>query len=98
MNPNIETLKANRSVIINELNKAFKYDDMDIKDLMVAFVEFTKEKEYTMPQLVRLCVVMQQVWAGGDIVIPQNGNSNLAMAQHEEKVRMRNYNTARLHN
>jgi len=94
----IETVKASKSVIIIELNKAFKYDDMDIKDLMVASVDFTKENEYTMPQLVRLCVVMQQVWAGGDIIIPQNGNSNLAMSQHEEKIRMRNYNTARLHN
>ena len=99
---NIEYLKANRGQVIALLTKAFKYEDVTLKDAMTALVNYV-ELEYSTTDLAK-CYMdsvineMIQEWKDGKFNIDTNGNANEAVSNYEEKQRIKQKQLSNLHN
>ncbi|MFN7911020.1 MAG: hypothetical protein ACK5QC_04295 [Bacteroidota bacterium] len=100
MKTNKEYLTSNRQIIINELSKAFKFEYIELKDLMTSFVQYLNDNNYDLSEMFIDSVVneMYYEYQNGSFTINACSTNNTAMYNHSELLRQRNINTNNLHN
>ncbi|HRH55147.1 MAG TPA: hypothetical protein PLN38_17580 [Chitinophagales bacterium] len=95
-----EYLTANRQVIISELIKAFKFESIELKDLMTSFVQYLNENDYDLSEMFIDSVVNEMYfeYQSNNFKIDACSTNNVSMDNHSEMLRQRNINTNNLHN
>lgn len=95
-----EYLTANRQVIIGNLTKVFKFESIELKDLMASFVQYLNENDYDLSEMFIDSVVneMYYEYQNNNFKIDACSTNNVAMDNHSEMLRQRNINTNNLHN
>jgi len=97
---NKEILTANRNLIINELTKKFKFESIELKDLMLSFVNYTNDFTLTgdVKQLVRLVDGLHTEYINDNDYIVSNGTNHVAMENQSELNREKNKQANNLYN